>query len=175
MKSNTISQDVLRSVLLYDGKSGVFTWRPRPLDGASDRAKARSWNTRYAGKPAGVETHGYIRLSVFDQKYYAHRLAFIYMTGECPDLVDHINNIGTDNRWSNLRGSCKSRNALNPLNTRRFSKTGITGVYQLAPGRFMAQSGAVRRATGNGYLGTFPTAEDAHAAYLQAIEGLRPK
>lgn len=43
-----------------------------------------------------------------------HRVAWVMMTGEQPPaLLDHRNEVGTDNRWDNLRASNKPGNNQN--------------------------------------------------------------
>lgn len=160
-----LTQARLMEVLNYDPKTGVFTWKKRKPSEWSSPAKGRTWNSRYAGQQAGVKTHGYIRLSVDDQKHYAHRLAFLYMTGSFPDeLVDHINHNGEDNRWRNLRHANKALNAENTRRPRQ-NKTGFTGVVKLPSGRYMAQ----RKSKNSGrYLGSFDTPEEAHEAFLRS-------
>lgn len=57
-----------------------------------------------------------------------HRLAFLYMTGAFPDhCVDHINGIGTDNRWENLRSVTMRINQQNKARHKN-NKSGISGV-----------------------------------------------
>ena len=72
---------------------------------------------RFAGKVAGrVSEQGYRFISTGHKEYRAHRLAFLFMEGHMPDrklVVDHINNIKDDNRWSNLRKVNDSTNAKN--------------------------------------------------------------
>lgn len=47
---------------------------------------------------------GYLAIQVAGKRYYAHRLAWFYMTGKWPeDEIDHKNRIRNDNRWENLR------------------------------------------------------------------------
>ena len=61
----------------------------------------------------GIDVHGYVKIRVKNSKYAAHRLAFLYMTGEVPNMIDHINRIKSDNRWENLRACDASENAAN--------------------------------------------------------------
>ena len=161
-----ITQKRLKETLSYCHETGVFTWRERVSKPDQDAAKVASWNTRYARRKAGVKTHGYVKISIDDKKYYAHRLAWLYVYGFIPDLLDHINRIGTDNRISNLRAATKRLNVHN--STRKDNTTGFRGVTMSANGkRFIAQ-GKIPGRTSQ-YLGTFDTAEEAHAAYLAAL------
>ena len=160
-----ITYSRLHERLHYDEDTGIFTWRPRFALPVDDPAKVATWNTRYAGCAAGVETHGYIRLSVDDRKHYAHRLAWLYVYGEMPRLIDHINRDGRDNRIANLRKADKRINVANSF--RKDNTSGFRGVIPSANGtRFIAQYGGGGR---TGYIGTFDTAVEAHQAYLEAV------
>jgi hypothetical protein len=95
-------------------------------------------------------------------KSYAHRLAFLYMTGSLPPAdVDHVNGVRNDNRWSNLRLATRSQNM---WNVKR-----CTGAYQ-QNGRWYAsiKVDGKRRS-----LGGYSTKEDASAAYHAAVAELR--
>ena len=88
-----ITQEELKKLVKYNPKTGIFT---RLVDVAN----------RKAGDPVGsVDYHGYVQTSIHGHMYKVHRLVFLYMTGEIPDQVDHINHIRTDNRWENLRSA----------------------------------------------------------------------
>ena len=96
----TPSQEYLCSVLHYEPDTGVFTWT----------------NKKYhIGRTAGANTaYGYRTIHIDGQNYFAHRIAFKMMEGREPlEEIDHINNDGTDNRWSNLREATRSENLLN--------------------------------------------------------------
>ncbi len=84
-----IDQAMVRSLLNYDPETGLFVW----LSG------------HRANKPAGCKQgKGYVHICIDQKLYKAHRLAFLYMTGNWPTHhVDHINRIKDDNRWENLR------------------------------------------------------------------------
>ena len=84
--NDPLTADQLRTLLNYDPATGVFTWRRQNQLGHY----ARSWNTRYAGTVAGTSQHGYVQIMVNGWLYLAHRLAFLWMTGNWPALeADH--------------------------------------------------------------------------------------
>jgi hypothetical protein len=96
-----LTQARLKELLHYDPESGAITWASRP----SSRVKVGM----LAGKVH--PTQGYRQVRADKSLYYAHRLAWLYMTGEWPAAdVDHINHVRDDNRWSNLRGATRSQN-----------------------------------------------------------------
>jgi hypothetical protein len=158
-----LTQAVLRALLDYDPTTGLFTWKWR------DDVRPQ-WNGRYAGKEAGYDwTAGpnvtYRSIRIFDWPFLAHRLAFLYVTGEWPpDAVDHMDMDGLNNRWSNLRPATKEQNAANTRATRN-NRTGFKGVSPSPNGKYRATihvDGKQR------WLGTYATAEEAHTAYAQA-------
>lgn len=109
-------QDELKEWLHYDPVSGEFTWR---------KCKAR-WVT--PGAVAGsIRADGYVEIGLFGQSYLAHRLAFLYMEGEVPELVDHIDQNRTNNTYSNLRAADRRLNAYNSKLDKR-NTSGIRGV-----------------------------------------------
>ncbi|MNE68353.1 hypothetical protein D3C80_1640090 [compost metagenome] len=111
-----LTQERLKSIMHYDPETGLFTWLIAP----SNRVKA--------GDVAGtVDGKGYIRIKYKGVKYAAHRLAFLYMTGEFPvDQVDHKNRVRSYNKWDNLRPADAFINANNK--TRKIGITGLRGI-----------------------------------------------
>ena len=91
--------DDLRGLLAYDPSSGHFTWRVR-------RGRAA------AGKQAGYpQSRGYIQIGVRGSLYLAHRLAWLYMTGEWPVAeIDHRDGVINNNKWENLRPATRPEN-----------------------------------------------------------------
>lgn len=116
MKRKTFTADQLREVLSYDSETGVFTRR-------------KPWGSRKVGdKPGSISKDGYWQIGVFNQTYGAQVLAWLYVYGEWPtSLVDHINQIRTDNRIANLRLLDYSNNAHN-TGVRQTNTSGVKGV-----------------------------------------------
>lgn len=56
---------------------------------------------------------GYKRAYLRGKRFEQHRLAYYIMTGHWPNIIDHINNDKSDNRWVNLRNSNHSLNGYN--------------------------------------------------------------
>lgn len=162
MKANddNITAELVRSILDYDPLTGRLVWRVR-----TDVRK--EWNTKHSGKDAGtLDTHGYIRVKIFDQRIMAHRLAWMHYYGERPiEDIDHINLNRSDNRICNLRAATRSENHRN-RRVYSHSKTGLKGIKLLKGKYYVARIGI-----GSGkmkHIGCFATIEEARLAYLEA-------
>jgi hypothetical protein len=144
-----------RELLSYDPETGVFRW-----------AKTRPGKP--AGKMTGALSHGYILIRVDNVLYRAHRVAFLIMEGAWPPChVDHINGIRNDNRWANLRHATASENGRNKA-LQSNSGSGYKGVSFFKPiKKWSAYIGSKKKRF---HLGYFETAEDAHAAYVDAAK-----
>lgn len=103
-----INQAQLKQLINYDPETGIFTWPNGAIAGGDDG-------------------QGYIQISVKNKRYRAHRLAWLYMTGQWPKIIDHINRNRADNRWSNLREVTSRENNRN-MGLRRDNKSGVRGV-----------------------------------------------
>lgn len=142
---DTMTQEKLRSFLHYDPETGVFTHLTKTI-------------RREAGDEAGnINKLGYRVIYIHAKPYYAHRLAFLYMTGRYPhEVADHINGIRHDNRWCNLREATRSENIINqPL--RKDNTSGYRGVYPSGK-RFRALITVNKQRI---RLGSYATAEEA--------------
>lgn len=156
-----LGQAELLRVLHYDPMTGLFTWLVR----LSQRAKVGDVAGRFR------RDTGYRSIRLDGREYYAHRLAWLYMTGEWPaDEIDHINGSRSDNRWANLRAADRSLNQQNERIARSTSVTGLLGAHR-RHGTFRASIVVDGRKK---ELGAFGTAEEAHAAYVKAKRALHP-
>jgi len=111
-----LTQAELKFDLKYDQETGLFCW-------------INVYGNKKAGWFAGAPTtNGYTQIRVRDVTQYAHRLAWLYMYGEFPKYIDHINRDKKDNRICNLRLASKSDNTCNSK-VRADNSTGQRGVY----------------------------------------------
>ena len=156
-----ISAEYLRSRLTYCPDTGAFTWLER-----IDANRPKWCNTRFAGKPAGYkDPTGRHIINIDYTLYAAHRLAWLYMTGEWPtQIVDHADNDPGNNKWSNLREATRSQNNANKK-VNFDSASGLKGVRHRGNGRYEARITTGERGKPKS-LGMFSTAEDAAKAYL---------
>lgn len=83
----------VRQKFKYDPVTGLLT-RRRP---------SPRWGIKAGGVDLSNADRPYIRVYFFGGQKYAHRLIWLWMTGEEPDTIDHINGNTLDNRWCNLR------------------------------------------------------------------------
>lgn len=98
-----ITQEQLKLILNYDPETGEFNWLVKPRNRAS-----------IGGVAGHLRKNGYREISIKGKKYYAHRLAWLYMTGSWPkEHIDHINGNPSDNRFCNLREATRSQNMHN--------------------------------------------------------------
>lgn len=152
-----LDQSRLKELLHYDPETGIFTW----LKPTSNRVKVGAvCNT--------VGPIGYVVIGVLGKRLYAHRLAWLYMTGGWPsDQVDHANCDKLDNRWSNLRVAGKTKNMQN-IGLRANNSSGFTGVgFHAQTGRwraYIADSGNMV------HVGLFDTIDQAVAARESAAK-----
>lgn len=164
-----ISQEYLKERLHYNPSTGVFTWLARDTSVAFNR----QWNGKYAGKVAGC-VHSYtgyyvISLSSIPGKYElypAHRLAWLYMTGDWPpEFIDHIDRDRANNKFDNLRLATNSQNQANSPrhhdNTSGAKGVHWSHVHFCWMARITVKGKRIR-------LGLFGSLDEAAAAYRKA-------
>ena len=145
-------QERLKELFDYNPETGIFTYKVR----TAPRVKV--------GTEAG-DKRKYILINVDSIKYRAHRLAWMYVTGEDPGdyQIDHYDKNPCNNRFINLR---KATNAQNTRNKDKLktNKSGYKGVVARRGG-YLSKIGVDGRCV---YLGDYRTAEEAHKAYCEA-------
>lgn len=144
-----LTQERLKSLLDYDPETGDFRWK---LGAGMGRS-----HYRVAGSYSGP---GYWGIIIDWKTYYAHRLAWLYVYGEWPSQLDHIDNDKLNNRIKNLRIISHAANQMNNGLSRR-NNSGVRGVAPL--------KGKWRARLGEQHLGLFKTKEEALVAYENAV------
>ena len=149
----------LKLKLLYSPREGVFRWIEPPKFHSELLGEAAGCEAMMNGKPYHV-------IQIDDKKWKRSHLAFLYMTGSLPDsdVVDHINGISTDDRWSNLRTASFTQNAQN----RKIGRPGRElpiGVRMVRSGKYCARITVLGKQIS---LGSFETVEMAKQSYEDA-------
>ena len=161
-----ITQEELKARFVYDSKTGIFTWQP------GYRAKAGA-----IVQPNSFDKDGYrlIGITVKGERktFRAHKLAWLYMTGEYPNFyLDHIDRNVKNNSWNNLR---KFTNQLNQRNSGnwRTNKSGVKGVCWCKNSNLYRYRVAIRTGIGNQkFLGNFSDFDEAVCTRLAAEQCL---
>ena len=107
-----IKQSELKELLKYNSKTGEFTW-----------LSCRRKNLTAGSK----NRNGYIVIGINNKRYYAHRLALIYINGFCGEEVDHIDGNTSNNSLDNLRNVNSKENSKN-CSKPKSNKSGVVGV-----------------------------------------------
>ena len=122
---NQFSLEYFKSKLNYNPDIGIFIWKFKD----SNTKGEKIFNGQYAGKEAGgKDKDGYIVIRINDRLIFAHRIAYLFMTGEWPkEQIDHINGIKDDNSWRNLRSVSHMENLKNQKISNR-NTSGVRGI-----------------------------------------------
>lgn len=149
----------LRECFTYNRKTGALRWRRRPREHFSSEREWRRQSWRRGTIAGYIDPQGY-RIVVIDQQAYkGSRIIWKLQTGTDPSAeIDHKNRDRSDNRWRNLRPATSQQN--------RFNRPGWTdlpkGVHRHGT-KYTSRPYIDGRL---GYLGSFDTPEEAHAAYV---------
>jgi len=114
---NKLTQDELKRQLDYVPLTGIFKW------------KVSNSNRVQIGDIAGCKNKdGYIVVRINKRRYYAHRLAWLYVYGYFPEnQIDHKYRNPSNNKIDNLREVSQTCNLRNQ-NKYKNNKSGVTGV-----------------------------------------------
>lgn len=155
-----LTADRLRKILHYDPETGIFRWLNPPACSVRRGDIAGHFHKKL----------GYIFIGIDNCKQCAHRLAWLYMTGEWPTKwIDHANGDRRDNSFKNLRHCTPSQNISNSKR-HKTSTSGLKG----ASWDEQTKKWRVRiRSNGKNYCGgRFTSPEEAHAVYCAMAKRL---
>lgn len=144
-----MTQDELKANVTYDPETGIFRW-------------VQSKPGRRDTVGAVLGPRGYVQVCISGKRYYAHRLAWLYVHGVWPEnLVDHVNQNTADNRIANLREATIKENLQNRGKNAN-NTSGHLGVsWRKDCGRWVATLMVGRKSY---HLGHFEHLEDAVSA-----------
>ncbi|EJT0117290.1 HNH endonuclease [Salmonella enterica] len=108
-----LTQEKLKSILEYNPLTGEFIY------------KVTRGNKKKGSIAGTIASDGYIRIQISGKIYMAHLLAFLYMEGYLPEMVDHKDRVRSNNKWDNLR---KSTSSQNQRNKKIVSKSGYSNI-----------------------------------------------
>lgn len=139
----------------YDPNSGAITWKV-----------TRNHMSKVGSEAGHLRKSGYRQIIVNGRAIAAHRLAWLLHYGTWPEQhIDHMDGNPSNNRISNLRDVERRVNAENLRGARKDSTCKLLGASPRKDGQWLAQIQVQGRKK---HLGLFPTAAEAHAAYLSA-------
>ncbi len=156
-----VDQAKLCELVTYDPETGAFTC----LVGLGRRKVGER-----ADVQSGAKNKRYFHLYIDGNRYYSHRMAWLWVHGTQPSgYIDHINGNSLDNRIENLRKATHQENLFN-RGANKNNTTGFKGVRRTKCGkRYWAEIKINRKSK---YLGTFESATLAHQAYCVAAASL---
>lgn len=136
-----ITQELIKELFDYNQVTGNLTHRLTGRIADSNQSK------------------GYYKCYVDGRTLASHRVVWLWNYGAWPQNdIDHINGNRKDNRIENLRDV---PHVVNMANMEKVNKTGYEGV-KTSGSKFVAN---IKHKGKKLYLGTFPTADEAFAAY----------
>jgi hypothetical protein len=117
MADKSLTQEALKKALHYDPETGHFTWL------------IKSSPVRLPGTRAGGnDGKGYVMIGLYGKNHKAGWLAWFYVHGVWPQMIDHINGNPSDNSIGNLREVTYSQNNWNKRISKR-NTSGYVGVH----------------------------------------------
>ena len=111
-----------------------------------------------------LKATGYRHVTINGKEYLEHRIIWLYVHGELPNVIDHIDGNTCNNKLSNLRNVNYTVNMQNRRAPNKHNKSGYLGVSKVGS-RWKATIVKDRKSI---YLGAFDSPEIAYNAYLTA-------
>lgn len=158
-------------------RTAAIDWTKEELQEAFEVRDGKLWRkeyvdsrgNRYPQSPvkASVGGYGYIRVSLKGGRVGYHTIVWTLTYGNIPDgyTVDHIDGDRSNNNINNLRLVTKRQNGQNMKVHRQGRLAGCS--YHKQHKRWIALIQVEGRRL---FLGYFPTEQEAHQAYLDALE-----
>lgn len=166
------TQEYLKECIEYDEESGECFWKHRDTSHFSDANISKSWNARFSGKLINyIDKSGKICVRLDKQQYPLHRLIFKMYYGSDPSkFLKHKDNNIINNRISNLyeddTSATSGKQKISKHNT-----SGLSGAtFNQRQKKWISE---ITYKSKRYYIGSFDTAEEAHAAYLKASDELK--
>lgn len=158
-----LTPEYVHECFSYSSDTGALVWIDRPRHHFKSDSYWLRCNARWSGKEAAnIALNGYKRVNINGTVHLVHRIIWLYVFGEWPVGIDHINGDRADNRLSNLREATKE---VNSRNLRKFvtNTSGVVGVsFSKQYQKWEAYIGVGENRTQK--LGFFDTLAEAAAA-----------
>lgn len=131
-KARYIDIEEMKKLFTYNPDTGDLTWNYRDVSEFKNEHAAKSFNNKKAGKVVGnirINKNGkkYRAIKTNTQTHLAHRVCWAIYHNEQPEMIDHINGDGTDNRILNLRSVSVTENNRN-ARRHKTNTSGYSGV-----------------------------------------------
>lgn len=152
----SLCPDQAREIWSYDRDTGELRWNVKPSKRLAAGTRAGKRNSR-----------GYIVVKYRGAYYQAHRIIWLIVHGQTPEMIDHVNGNPWDNRLCNLRAATPRENQRN----RRRNKTSTSGIKGVRwDPRSKAWVARIRDGQRNLVLGRFKDISSAASAYAMAAK-----
>ena len=149
-----ITQADLIRLFDYDLSTGVFIRRVKTAIA-----------TKIGDEAGFVDSEGYVQMRVLGKTYRAHKLAWLYVFGEVPELIDHIDGNRSNNSISNLRIADKSTNGFNREKKHQSSSVFKGVLWSKKYNKWEAKINANKKRR---HIGYFDCEQEAGHAYNKA-------
>lgn len=142
-KARDIDIDEMKKIFIYDSLTGNLIWRERCVSMFKNDHAAKSFNNKKAGKVVGnirknQNGKSYRSVKIDNQTYLVHRICWAIYNNIQPDMVDHINGNGVDNRILNLRSVTVAENNRN-ARKHKTNTSGYSGVGKYGNNKWQSQ------------------------------------
>ena len=146
-----LTQELVREFFEYNPETGIL------------RHKIARGNVRIGDEAGCVLSTGYLQTAIYGKRYLAHRIAFLHYHGFLPEVLDHIDNVKSNNAIINIREASYRENSFNKK-TGSNNTSGVKGVFW-DKSKWRA---SIRVNGKKEYFGSFENIEDAKKAVEEA-------